>query len=100
LIALFKNNGYNIKVYQTKLRLFPNPSTDYVNVLLESGEYQTRRLTIYGLSGTILTTVEFYGSQTTIDIFKSSFRHIHCGNRGRANAEVETDYSVTEGRNN
>jgi len=68
LIALFKNNGYNIKVYQTKLRLFPNPSSDYVNVLLESGEYQTRRLTIYGLSGTILTTVEFYGSQTTIDI--------------------------------
>ncbi len=56
------------EVHQTKLQLFPNPSTDYVNVVIESGEYQTRRLTIYGLSGTILKTVEFYGSQTTIDI--------------------------------
>jgi len=59
----------NLKEAQhTEIHLFPNPSTSYVNVILKSDEYQSHRLRIYGLSGTILKTVEFYGSKHTIDI--------------------------------
>lgn len=57
-----------IEANQTDIHLFPNPSTSYVNVILRSDEYQSHRLRIYGLSGTILKTVEFYGSKLTIDI--------------------------------
>jgi len=57
-----------IEANQTDIHLFPNPSTSYVNVILRSGEYQSHRLRIYGLSGTILKTVEFYGTKLTIDI--------------------------------
>jgi hypothetical protein len=53
---------------QTDLHLFPNPSTSFVNVILSSDEYRSHRLRIYGLSGTILKTVEFNGSKLTIDI--------------------------------
>ncbi|MEA3479006.1 MAG: T9SS type A sorting domain-containing protein, partial [Bacteroidota bacterium] len=57
-----------IEAHQTKLHLFPNPATSYVNVQLKSDAYQSHRLTIYSLSGAILKTVEFYGSKKTIDI--------------------------------
>jgi len=50
------------------IHLFPNPSNSYVNVILRSDEYQSHRLRIYGLSGAIHKTVEFYGSKFTIDI--------------------------------
>jgi len=53
---------------QTDIHLFPNPSTYYVNVHLDSDENLSHRLIIYSLSGTILKTVEFNGSKLTIDI--------------------------------
>jgi len=53
---------------QTDIQLFPNPSTYYVNVFIESDEYQSHHLTIYSVSGLILKNVEFYGSKLTINI--------------------------------
>ncbi len=53
---------------QADIHLFPNPSTYYVNVQLESEEYISHRLTIYSLSGAVVKNVDFYGSKTVIDI--------------------------------
>jgi hypothetical protein len=57
-----------IEAQQTDIQLFPNPASSYVTIKLRSDEYQSHRLMIYSLSGTILKTVELNGSKTTINI--------------------------------
>jgi len=57
-----------IEAQQTDIHLFPNPANTYVTIKLGSDEYQTHRLRIYSLSGTILKTIELNGSKSTIDI--------------------------------
>ncbi len=57
-----------IEAQQSDIHLFPNPANSYVTIKLRSDEYQSHRLRIYSLSGTILKTVELNGSRNTIDI--------------------------------
>lgn len=61
-------SSISIDSYQSDINIFPNPSTDFVTISLNSGEYQVHRLRIYSLSGTLLKEVELYGSKNTIDV--------------------------------
>lgn len=56
------------KLQSRQFTIFPNPSSDQVNVFLESDESLFHRLTILSMSGSIVKTVEFYGSELKLDI--------------------------------
>ncbi len=47
--------------------MYPNPSRDYVTVILDSEEQIFHQLAFYSLSGTIVKTLGFYGAGKTID---------------------------------
>lgn len=54
--------------FEGSLIIYPNPAGDFVHIHLDSEQNQSNRFVIYNMSGIIIKTLEYFGSEQSIDI--------------------------------